>query len=491
MIEETIKSHDNYQFEIKLNYGLHKDRPITAYDIDTYLFIPNSLGINRATYSKDDFYNDIHTYVRLKTPSVPLAGVAEAPLARLRTSLEKLAAEPTGTSAAHYEYQVKIFCCILKSSIRDYVHFVEKTADPQDRARLVADCIETLQRLTAAYRDLRPIIQVPQVPEKLFTVYLFGDEYISLQAEDNSGQLLELVGRGPPGAENGLRKRLLDLIESEVKYRRSRNYPSIPDEKADNEQLVFRRGVLKKYTSSVLFLSTRTRPGGKLLEHVLFGLAAGLAMLFATAVAFVSQSLYGGLTLPVFLALVIGYVFKDRLKDLLRLYFARKVSGWLFDHKTYIYSSPTDQVGHCREGFDFVSEAQVPEEVRKLRNRDHITEIENGWVGEQVIQYRKRIRLFSRAIARIFEDYDIAGVNDILRFNIMEFLRNMGGPKRHLLVVDEDDYQRVTGDRVYHLNMILKYEVTGKTVYKRFRIVLNRQGIKRIEPVSVEELQHA
>ena len=81
-------------------------------------------------------------------------------------------------------------------------------------------------------------------------------------------------------------------------------------------------------------------------------------MLFATAVLFVSQSFYGPLTLPVFLALVVGYMFKDRIKEILRVYFSQMVSSVLFDHKTRIYSNPNRPIGICRESFDFVDEAR-------------------------------------------------------------------------------------------------------------------------------------
>ena len=74
-----------------------------------------------------------------------------------------------------------------------------------------------------------------------------------------------------------------------------------------------------------------------------------------------------------------------------------------------------------------------------------------------------------------------------MRFNVAEFTRRMGDPKKELFVLDEDDYHRVKAERVYHLNMILRYGSDDRVRYKHFRIVLNRRKIKRIETVSVED----
>ena len=279
----------------------------------------------------------------------------------------------------------------------------------------------------------------------------------------------------------------MDLVRHEIDHRKSRDYPSIPSDKHVNEQLIFRRNVLKKYMHNVLFLDTRTRHEGKVIEHGLFGIAAGISMLFATLVLFLSQSYYGPLTLPVFVALVIGYMFKDRIKELLRVYFSRKVSGLLFDHKTRIYSDTRSPIGHCRESFDFVDEVKVPERVMKIRDRDHITEIESDWLSENVLRYRKRIKLSSRAISTAYRDIDTDGINDIMRFNVAAFTRHMGNPRKELFVLDEDDFHRVKAERVYHLNMVLRYGGDDGIRYKRLRVVLNRRRIRRIETVSVED----
>ena len=488
--DEAIRIRDLHQFEIKLHYPLSRDRDTTTYDLECYIFVPHSLGVHRANYSKARFYDDLQTHIRFKTPSLPLTAIAvgqESPLGKLEASILQLEKAAPDTQLGEFEYRLKLFCCILQSSLRDCVAFIKETADSDDRGHQVQHYLAAVGAITKSYRTLRSKIMLPAVPQHARAIYAFGDEYISLLVERNSYDLLNHL-KSTDGPEWRKRwRKIMDVISHEVSYRESRRYPSIPTDQGDNEQLIFRRNVLKKFMQNVLFLNTKTRHEGEVIEHSLFGIAAGISMLFATGVLFISQSIYGPLTMPVFLALVIGYMFKDRIKEILRMYFSQMVSNLLFDHKTRMYRDPDHPIGHCRESFDFVDEAKVPGHVMRIRARDHITEIESDWVSEDILRYRKRISLSSQAISAAYSDIDTDGINDIMRFNVAAFTRRMGNPRKELFVLDEDDYHKVKAERVYHLNMILRYGSTDRVRYERFRIVLNRRRIKRIETVSIED----
>lgn len=489
MIEETIQIHDKYQFEIKLGYQLGEQK-ITAYDIETYLFFPDSLGINRHTYSKDDFYNDMQAHIRLKTPTVLLRDMvmgARSPLEKLRASFERLILRVNKTTIAHYEYQIKMFCCIFKSAIRDHVSFTATKVHAGDIEDLLVKFLDNIQEITQEFRALRSIINVPIIDKRIFSIYEFGDEYLSLLIESYTYELLECINQMDFVEKDAHTTKLLALITHELEYRRKNQYPSIPDKHSDNEGFIFRASVLKKYMGNVLFLNTRLRQEGKFLEQLVFALAAGIAMIFATIAAFFAQSAYTNFSLPLFFVLVVSYMFKDRIKDLIRLYIGGKLQHVLFDHKMNIYFSPREKIGWCKESFTFPKGPKIPRQIMRLRSREHITEIENGWVGEKVILYRKRIKLFRRKLARIYQDYQVESINDIMRFNILRFLSKMDNPKKPIYVSDGHMYQRISGKRVYHMNMIIKYSMKNIALYKRFRIVLSRSGIKRIEEVVFDE----
>jgi len=489
-IDDTIRVRDLHQFEIKLHYPLSRDRSVRSYDLECYIFVPHSLGLHRSNYSKAKFYDDLQTHTRFKTPSVLLTRVGEgpdSPLSKLEASATGLQESRHDAQASEFECRLKLFCSILQSSLGKFVDFINETTDQGDRDSEIQQYLVAVEAITNSYRALRPSIFLPTVSPHARAIYAFGDEYVSLLVERNCYDLLQHLRDADSTDWRTCGRKIMDLISREVKYREGRRYPSIPSDQSDNEVLIFRRNVLKKYMQNVLFLDTETSADGKVIEHSLFGIAAGISMLFATAVLFVSQSLYGSLTLPVFLALVIGYMFKDRIKEILRVYFFQMVSSALFDHKTRIYSSTHQPVGSCRESFDFVDESKVPERVMRIRARDHITEIESDWVAEDILRYRKRIKLSSRAISAVYRDIDTDGINDIMRLNVSAFTRRMGNPRKELFVLAGDGYHKVKAERVYHLNMVLRYRGDDGVMYKRLRVVLNRRKIKRIETVSVEE----
>ncbi len=486
MLEASIGIHDRYQVELKMGYTLPEEVRSTSYELDLYLYAPRSLGINPETYSKQQFYSDLQTYIRLKTPLVPLLLIGQgpkSPLGLLKSAVEAVQQAHPETRANSYENEIKIFCCILKSATRDFVKYILNTPGREDKERLVEEYVTALSDLTAEYRKLRKFVQMPGIHERALELYSYGDEYISLLVEDYTFHLLEGLNASKEPIGKELKHQLLMVSENEVQYRESRGYPSIPEEERDNETLVFRRSVLKKYMASILFLDTKTRRSGVLLEQTLFGIAAGVAMVFATGAAFISQSVYGTLTTPFFLALVISYIFKDRIKDSLRLYFSRRVTRSLFDHKTKIQSASGGFVGYCKESCEFIPERKIPDEIHALRDRDHITEIENGLGGEQTLLYRKRVQLEPSSVREIFSDHQVSGVNDIMRLNIQEFLRKMDDPKKELFIMDDEGYQRIHGTRVYHLNMVARMVHGGNPSLKRYRIVLTRSGIARIETV--------
>ncbi len=482
MIEENIEIHDRYQFEIKLAYKLDKTKKQNYYNIETYLFLPINLGINKRTYKKDQFYTDIHSYIRLKTPEVPLKNIDKediGPLYKLKKATKKLVEQGNLKDTSKWEYYLKMFLSIFRKALRDHVLFTMQKNQEEDIAHLVEEYIKRSREISRGYREIRKDINIPTLSENVFPLYLMGDEFISLSIENFTYELMERLGE----KIKKYKKPLLSIIRDELDYRDKQDFPSVPDEKTDNETYLFRKGVLKKFASSVLFLDTHYEKEGKLIEQLLYSFAAGLAMVFATLVAFYTQKKYGQYTFPLFIALVISYMFKDRIKELTRLYFSKKLRKYFFDHKTEIFAPKEKKIGICRERFSFVKEKNISTEILKIRSRDRFTNIENDLLGEEVIYYRKFIKLYPKDIEKNYQEYEISGIDDIIRFNITPFLKRMDDPQKPLYILTNEGYKRIWGQRVYHINMIIRFTTEKDIRYKRFRIILTREGLKRIEEV--------
>ena len=488
MIQEDISALDRLQVELKSTYKLRHDEAQTSYTIEFYIFIPNSLGINSHSYPKYLFYRDIQTYIRFKTPTVLLRDFAEgerSPLQLLKNSLQALAREPNDANIKQYKNQNKMFCSIFRSAMRAHVNLIFGPHHPTDIHRLIEQYRKEVHHIVAAFRKLRDVINVPTVDEKLFSVFEYSDEYVSLTVEQLSYDILEGLKAQDGKVAQGSTPKLLDLIDSETRYRRQRRYPSVVTQDSDNEEYVYRSSVLKDFHESILLLNTRMRQEGKLVEQVIFSLAAGLAMVFATAVAFYTQAKYGQFTMAFFVALVVSYMFKDRLKELVRIYLNNRVQRFFYDHKTTICGgSGRKHIGYSRERFGFVPESRIDPEICKLRKPDQFGELDNRGAGEQVILYRKNIQILSKNVGQVYQSHAVQAINDITRINLARFVRRMESPKKSLYVIKDDTFRKVRGSKVYHINLVARYRSQDATSYARFRLVLDRRGVKRIEAVN-------
>jgi len=162
----------------------------------------------------------------------------------------------------------------------------------------------------------RTAITIPTIDENIFSIYVLIDKYLSLVTDDYSYRLLETLKKNELEYFDIHKKTILQLVTNEIGYRKSKDYLAGPKENDNNEELVYRIQSLRKYTESVLFLSTRAKPEGKLAQQMIFSAAAGLAMIWVTAIAIYAQYKFGIFTMAFFITPVMSYVFKDRIKEI-------------------------------------------------------------------------------------------------------------------------------------------------------------------------------
>ncbi|MDR1368914.1 MAG: hypothetical protein LBJ72_02130 [Dysgonamonadaceae bacterium] len=487
MIEDYVKIHDQFSLEFKIGFTAQKNQEKNDFSMNMWIYIPNSLDINRYTYPKSDFYRDVKSNIRLITPIFLLRDIAnpeELPFRLLQESFVKVASNPTKTNLMDYESHIKMFQSIVKSSLRNEMIHTQKSYSEEDKMFLISSYVRNCKSIAKQYRSLRQIINVPTIEKSTFEYFLFGDEFMSNLMELNTFKILKDLDFKDKGVYEKGKKELLDLINYEIQYKREKGYALIDKNSNNkNKDVVFRFGALKKYVESQLFLQVRKREDGAGVKQFYYSVAAGISMIFATIIAFVFQSKYGNFTLPLFIALVVGYMLKDRIKELSRIYFSHKLTSKYFDNKVDIKINENDIVGIYRESQTFVSENKIPREVNQLRNRSAILEAENRVNDEKIILYRIRMSLDSKII-NTSNRYPISGVNDIIRFNISQFIHKMDNAEVPVYVTDEErDYKIIPGEKVYYLNFILRFQYADQVEYKRYRVMFNRNGVKEIERI--------
>ena len=490
-----IAVHDRYQLELKLGYPLAPGRQ-TRYLIDTYLFLPASLGINSSSYTSKDFYRDIQTYIRMKTPSFlmeQILAAPDSPLRRCETLLDECQEHLAMGDEQMLRDSFRVLRAVLKSAIRRSLAPLQHPPSAEEHVAdkfsvRLATLIEQTDELERRYRALEPLLIRAGASAALLRSYRLADESISVLLEELLLQLHELAARWLERSDRlQWQRELRQRAQAEIDYRRGHGYPSVLGPQ-NSEELLQRLSVLKKYTSSVLWLSTSTRREGGTLEQVLFASAAGVSMIFATMVAFYAQSVYGQLSIPVFLVLVIAYMFKDRIKELGRAFSTHILSRRLYDYRTSIQTQDGERdLGYVREKMIHVRpqgrERTVPSEVMAARQSDPHYEPELLGRPEVVIHYAKQVTLRKDAFRYLAEDgLLISAINDITRLDIRSFLRKMDNPYEERLMLRDGKVERVRCQRTYPLNLISIFGTEdGATTCERTLVVLNRKGIVRIE----------
>lgn len=483
MIDENVKIHDKNSAEIKVGFVARKKQKLNNFSMNIWMFIPNSLDINRFTYSKAAFYRDMKSNIRLITPVYILRDVAESehsPFIYLEKSFHNLASQPTRTHKSQYEYQIKMFLSILKSSLREEVEHI--TASPEeDLDYLIYNYKSQTQLITEKYRSLYKIINVPTINKELMEYFKYGDEFMSNTIEFHTFRLMQGLKKTGTATYKQHKEMLSDIVGDEIKYKQEKNFPVAQKEnRKGNNELVYRLSMLKKYAESHLFLNIDKRKDGAVVEQLLFSLAAGISMVFATVIAFSVQQTYGNFTMPLFVALVVSYMLKDRIKDFARYYFAHKMDSRYFDHKISM-SINEKNIGWAKESMDFIADKKVPAEILKTRAKTAFIEANNPANNEKVLLYRTHM-FIDREKLDATSEYSISGVNSIIRFNVMRLMKNMDNAEFPLFCPDEeDDFRVIYGDKLYYINLVLQKVSDEQNELLRYRITISRKGIQKIE----------
>ena len=509
ILDSRIKLHDRHRFEIKLDIDLDASLK-SSYEVETYFFVPRALNIGPHNYGKDKFYNSIQRYIRFRTPKISLGKLCDpslktSPLNRIREDLGR-ALSGAGDQALSDKIcnEFRLLGCIMRGEIRDYVKvFIAGLATyggavpAAQRKLFMAEGLENfladLKNLETALSSVKADVSDPAVPLKVRETAAFFDEYMSLILEEYLTSLIEAL-RNNPGARERfgeVEKGVLAIVTAQNLYRQAMKYPSVLVPGSSNEVIIYRRGVLKKFISGVLYLKAEFSEWEGLTQ-VFFGLAAGGAMLFAVLVTLYFQSRYAMNSIPFVLAVVISYVFKDRIKDWLKLLFSKSLTRWISDRKIDILDSSGggERIGLLKEAMTFISARDLPPDIVRLRRVDNITSVDEEGKPERVFKYKKEIVLYPEVIIKSHER--LRDLNDIMRFNIRELVEQADDSAVDYPYVDPatGELRAAACARVYHLNMVLKYTYFDKAAkinihYERIRIVLNKDGIVRLEDVRV------
>ena len=480
MIEIQTKIHDKFSIEFKVGFSGREGVKVDHFDVNAWIFIPNGLYINKQTYSKDRFYTDMKSNVRLLTPAFSLKEMIEsdnAPFLHLKKALESTLSQPSPEQNNEYEFQLKLFAAIFKSSIRNES---AEIINDSENSSIHGRCLEyaaDVQQVVERFRNLEALIDPSNA--ELATKFGFADEFISHQIEIRTMRIIKAIQfHNLPGVEDAI-KDLANMLKKETAYKVGRQYSHVViGDEVNNRKLLHRHSLLKKYIESALFLKSNTTQDGQAVKQISFSLAAGLAMMVYLLITMPFQKYLGNYPSLIFFILVLFYILKDRIKELTRWLFAYQLKDKYYDNKTVV-NIKDRKVGWIKEGMDFITDEKIPDNVLKMRNRNTL-EADNKVLEEKIILYRKRVEIDNVALRNQY-DYEFKGINDIIRYHINYLTKKMDNPESQIDCLDDEGLVcTIMAERVYTLHFVMQFKWEDQVEYMAFHVVVNRNGIVSI-----------
>ena len=462
MLIDAIKQHGKKQIEVKQKIRITDKTKKLKYRVDTFFIFPGALQITENNFKKEEFKHNLKCYLSLSEQSPSLSG--------LRNELSELRLSPGQEEESDDFY--RRFCLKYKTALQ------ESSRSLMENQELSVEETEAfLQTVNKLLEEFRKIKSSQENSDHLVQLLDKLDEYLTVVTAFCLRDLSE-VCIGEP------RNKILSFWQEVEKSRASRFPVESIEGESKESAFLMRWSFLKKFVQSSLFLDIRYKQGAPLLTHSIYGSAAALSMLFATVVAFFYQDRYGSLSRNLFFALVIAYIFKDRFKEIVRDWLSNVIfRRWIPDRRLFIFLGKK-KVGCAKENFDFVSLNELP-----ISNKDILQEdarlLSDCFRQSKLTPYAcDSIFRYSREITLSASEFpDEACLIDIIRFNISEFLHNLGATSEGLPFFC-DNGKSPKGEKLYNIYLFRSFCVGEKSDSEVIRVTVNAKAVRRISIVK-------
>lgn len=491
LISGEIQFRDKWQFELKSEFYPPSATEASYYLQEFYIFIPNALQINSETYSKEEFYRDQTNLIRFKTPEFTLKQLIDpsetrSPLNRLDKALD------LPNYSAVIEDELKLLGNIFRSALRREILKILKSSQFSNQA--VEELCEEIEKFRSVFFDKEQQFLKIIKERNLKLDFAYIDEFLSNTLDYYlTGFLNEMRELSLP-LHKAIDRKICNIIINEKTHRdhiRELTQRG-PEKRNSKEEVLYRNGLLKKFVIDALMLNINRSSTQQRYGHYIGAISAGFAMLIYLLLFIWQGQVFLINSQPFIIVTVVAYVLKDRIKEGLKTLSYERALRWFSDYTTEI-KSPDDTitVGELRESFAFVNEKSIPQDVALIRNKDFQKVFEEPKHSEQVMYIKKRVTMFPRDDSQVERR---TALNIIFRFNIQDFLLKASDPYHTYITLDAKSKELIKTKlpKVYHVNIVLKNsfrDLNGKMIseLKKFRIILDKNGIKQIKIIKVME----
>jgi hypothetical protein len=501
----TLRVHDR----TLLDYDLRPEQRSETFEWEAYFFAPESLRLSGRTYDKQDLYSDLQSYVRFAVPETQFSDLCGPALDRVREAVK-------ARDEAAILRELRLYACIVRAAGVEARRSIlggldvstpsivppapgETSSPPSRRAIALAAADRMIADVTKIGRSLRAALEPARAMEDpVKTAASWIDEDVSRLLETLMANLS--FGLRDARAPDGLIQKAEEAAVAEARYREAQGLDGIgrvgmPSREA--EHLEFRRHVLKRFTSSVLWLEPQIKTASQWVLHFFYAIAASVAMAFATAAALWSPNGMttgtGGFLHADFfkwaVVVILAYAAKDRIKALLQTLFNDVVARHFPDRSWRIRdANKKHDLASMEEQSGFIPFEELPREVLEVRRATRVSALEEEARPETVL-YHKKTTVVDRELVRSIEPR-FEAITEVYRFDLRRWLAHTDDPKRQFAFADPRAgvVARASAPRVYNLGIVYRLKRAGDTSddgrWHRVRVVVTRKGIRRIEAIS-------
>lgn len=492
-----IEGHDRTQFEVKLNLdpatgNYSTDRPYERFGAELYFFIPKNLGVDGSNFSKDQFYDSILRHVRFKTPELTYADLLdpacrESPLNALHFALKTLLDGPNTRMSDEAIRQGKLLGCFASRFMRNSTRQLRRAIlAKQVNLDLLDSYLDNALEILRRFRQIWPRFEAGGLITRRLAVELrWVDEYLSYRWENCLATLAAAFAK----AELPSPERLAQLAADEMTHRRAHGYVCLDDESlSTREYYAYRLSALKRHITSVLYLDARlVTQNWKMISNLIAAAGAGIAAAFSGYFTIKSGMYVSVQNMMMFLGLaVVIYVLKDRIKDISKEKLMHTMKRRFPDYVRDVTDAETGEtLGRIEERLGLVSKERLDATVREVRSNVHKVELDDER-EETVVVYRTNAK-----VNQPLNGEPLRRLKLILRFNVQDYLGRLDNPLSAIRYFDAKTgaFRTDLAPKVYHLNVICRlarwdeWDRLPRTSLLRVRIVLNKDGIVRIEEI--------
>jgi len=503
-----VASRDKRTLEVRQHFVLPhvKDAELT-YETRIWFYFPRGFGITPQTWTVEEFYRDTNIYMRLHAPGLSLKAFADLentqnPAGILRHQLPMLLQDDAPTGEA-LDTLAKTLGAELADAVgmttRQLSRRIETADAGDDFTHLLHDvrgCCVDVQRALGAVRRLRAKARAYRsvAAPTLLPSLSFAEEYASAVVDERLAELARVIDdsvalRDGKGTALSMRLAVAAAAEAVHRRRREQGFPT-PTGTAQTspEHFTYRLGIVKKEMQRALYVDTRQGRTDPLFRNSAAMAAAGLAAtwaLLAQVPLLRGAGLSGSESTLLFAGAVGAYILKDRIKEWARASLTKRLLPW--DHNVAIVGDALKCAGLGRlegrasEQVRWVKDDAIPAAVDELRKRQRT--VRGVAELEHVLCYRRRL-VFDGGDNPVPEGF---GVQELVRLSLDEVLKRLDDPIDEVAFYDPNTgaFERTGMPKVYHLNLVVETTAPGMPGrLSRFRVIVNQQGVVRIDPVA-------